>query len=48
MLQAPAILVVDTLRRHSPIVERLQDHYARWRRETWRPRRTEVRSRREP
>jgi hypothetical protein len=35
LLQAPATLVVDTLRRHSPTVERLQDRYARWRRETW-------------
>jgi hypothetical protein len=35
LLRAPAILAVDTLRRHSPTVERLQDRYARWRRETW-------------
>jgi hypothetical protein len=35
LLQAPAILLVDTLRRHSPTVARLQDRYARWRRETW-------------
>jgi hypothetical protein len=34
-LQAPAILLVDTLRRRSRTVERLQDRYARWRRETW-------------
>jgi hypothetical protein len=35
LLQAPAILLVDTLRRHSPTVQRLQDRYARWRREAW-------------
>jgi hypothetical protein len=35
LMQAPAILVIDTLRRHSPAVGRLQDRYARWRRETW-------------
>jgi hypothetical protein len=35
LLQAPANLIVDTARRHSPAVERLQDRYARWRRETW-------------
>ena len=35
LLQAPAVLLVDILRRHSPAVERLQDRYARWRRETW-------------
>jgi hypothetical protein len=35
LLQAPAILVVDALRRRSPTVARLQDRYARWRRETW-------------
>jgi hypothetical protein len=29
------ILIVDTLRRRSPTVERLQDRYARRRRETW-------------
>jgi hypothetical protein len=35
LLQAPAILIVDTLRRRSPRVARLQDRYARWRRERW-------------
>jgi hypothetical protein len=35
LLQAPAILLVDTLRRHSPAVARLQDRFARRRRETW-------------
>jgi hypothetical protein len=35
LLQAPVILVVDTLRRHSPLVARHIDRYARWRRETW-------------
>ena len=35
LMQAPAILIVDTLRRHSPAVQRLQDRYARWRRESW-------------
>ncbi|MCW2857166.1 MAG: hypothetical protein JWR52_2781 [Marmoricola sp.] len=35
LLQAPGNLVVDTLRRHVPAVERHQDRYARWRRETW-------------
>jgi hypothetical protein len=30
-----ANILVDTLRRHSPTVERLQDRYARWRREAW-------------
>ena len=33
--QARHRLLVDILRRHSPAVERLQDRYARWRRETW-------------
>ena len=35
LVQAPAILLVDTLRRHSATARRLQDRYARWRRETW-------------
>ena len=35
LLQAPAILAVDTLRRHSAAVARHQDRYARRRRETW-------------
>jgi hypothetical protein len=35
VLQAPAILLVDTLRRRSADVERLQDRYARRRREAW-------------
>ncbi|HEV7585677.1 MAG TPA: oxygenase MpaB family protein [Solirubrobacteraceae bacterium] len=35
LLQAPAILLVDSLRRHSATVARLQDRYARWRREAW-------------
>jgi hypothetical protein len=35
LAQAPAILLVDTLRRHSRTVARLQDRYARWRRERW-------------
>jgi hypothetical protein len=35
LLQAPVILVADTLRRHIPTIERRLDRYARWRRETW-------------
>ena len=35
LLQAPAIFAVETMRRHSATVDRLQDRYARWRRETW-------------
>jgi hypothetical protein len=35
LLQAPAILVADTLRRHVRPVARGLDRYARWRRETW-------------
>ena len=35
LLRAPGILLVDILRRRSSTVARIQDHYARWRRETW-------------
>jgi hypothetical protein len=35
LLQAPAIFAIETLRRRSETVDRLQDRYARWRRETW-------------
>ncbi|MDT4940720.1 MAG: hypothetical protein QOJ34_809 [Pseudonocardiales bacterium] len=35
LLQAPVILVADTLRRHIPPIARQVDRYARWRRETW-------------
>jgi hypothetical protein len=35
VLQAPVILVADTLRRHIPPIARQVDRYARWRRETW-------------
>ncbi|MDT4912537.1 MAG: hypothetical protein QOC66_1665 [Pseudonocardiales bacterium] len=35
LLQAPAILVADTLRRHVRPIARGLDRYARWRRETW-------------
>ena len=35
LLQAPVIFAVETLRRRSATVERLQDRYASWRRESW-------------
>ena len=35
LLQAPLIFAVETLRRRSATVERLQDRYASWRRESW-------------
>jgi hypothetical protein len=35
LLQAPLIFIVETLRRRSATVERLQDRYASWRRESW-------------
>ena len=35
LLQAPLIFVVESLRRRSAAVERLQDRYASWRRESW-------------
>jgi hypothetical protein len=35
LLQAPVILVADTLRRHVPPIARQAARYARWQRETW-------------
>jgi ER-bound oxygenase mpaB/B'/Rubber oxygenase, catalytic domain len=35
LLQAPVIFVVESLRRRTATVERLQDRYASWRRESW-------------
>ena len=35
LLQAPLIFAVESLRRRSATVERLQDRYASWRRESW-------------